>query len=90
FQRRLRGQPLQDFRYQDFGSLVSLGENWAVGGLMGNLAKGTLFVEGYIARFMYNMLYKKHQFGLHGFWRVLLDTLGSWIRRGSTPRIKLH
>ncbi|MEZ5450247.1 MAG: hypothetical protein R3E89_15195 [Thiolinea sp.] len=58
-QRRLRGQPLRDFRYRDFGSLVSLGESWAVGGLMGNLAKGTLFVEGYIARFMYNMLYKE-------------------------------
>lgn len=86
----LEGKPLEDFHYQDFGSLVSLGENWAVGGLMGNLAKGTLFVEGYVARFMYNMLYKKHQLGLHGFWKVVLDTVGGWIRRSTTPRIKLH
>lgn len=86
----LEGKPLENFQYQDFGSLVSLGETWAVGGLMGNLAKGTLFVEGYIARFMYNMLYKKHQLGLHGFWKVALDTVDGWIRRSTTPRIKLH
>ena len=87
---RLEGKPASDFQYQDFGSLVSLGENWAVGGLMGNLAKGTLFIEGYIARFMYNMLYKKHQVGLHGIWKVALETLSGWIRKGTTPRIKLH
>lgn len=87
---RLDGKPLKDFQYQDFGSLISLGENWAAGGLMGNLAQGTLFVEGYIARFMYNMLYKKHQFGLHGFWKVALDTVSGFIRRKTTPRIKLH
>lgn len=88
--KRLAGERLEDFHYHDFGSLVSLGENWAVGGLMGNLAKGTLFVEGYIARFMYNMLYKKHQLGLHGWWKVTLDTLAGIMRRNTTPRIKLH
>ena len=87
---RLDNKPVTDFQYQDFGSLVSLGENWAVGGLMGNLAKGTLFIEGYVARFMYNMLYKKHQFGLHGIWKVALDTIAGIIRKRTTPRIKLH
>ena len=87
---RLDGKPLQDFQYTDFGSLISLGEHSAAGGLMGNLAKGTLFVEGYIARFMYNMLYKKHQLGLHGFWKVVLDTVSGFMRRRTTPRIKLH
>lgn len=43
-QKRLEGNSLDAFHYQDFGSLVSLGENWAVGGLMGNIARGTLFV----------------------------------------------
>lgn len=89
-QYRLQGQALEDFHYHDFGSLVSLGENWAVGGLMGNIARGTLFVEGYIARFMYNMLYKKHQLSLHGFWKTALETLASILRRTTTPSIKLH
>lgn len=89
-QRRLAGQRVEAFHYQDFGSLVSLGKNWAVGGLMGNIARGTLFVEGYIARFMYNMLYKKHQLGLHGFWKTAIETVSSLLRRTTTPSIKLH
>lgn len=89
-QRRLAGQRVEAFHYQDFGSLVSLGKNWAVGGLMGNIARGSLFVEGYIARFMYNMLYKKHQLGLHGFWKTAIETVSSLLRRTTTPSIKLH
>ncbi len=89
-QKRLKGKSLADFHYQDFGSLVSLGENWAVGGLMGNIARGTLFVEGYLARFMYNMLYKKHQLSLHGFWKTAVETISSILRRTTTPSIKLH
>jgi NADH dehydrogenase len=87
---RLAGQPLQDFHYQDFGSLVSLGEHWAVGGLMGNISHGTWFIEGYFARFMYNMLYKKHQLSLYGFWRTAIKTIAEFLRRTTTPRIKLH
>lgn len=89
-QRRLEGKSLENFHYQDFGSLVSLGENWAVGGLMGNIARGTLFVEGYLARFMYNLLYKKHQVSLHGFWKTAVATISSILRRTTTPSIKLH
>lgn len=88
--RHLQGQALEDFHYHDFGSLVSLGENWAVGGLMGNIARGTLFIEGYLARFMYNMLYKKHQLSLHGFWKTSIETIAGILRRTTTPRIKLH
>lgn len=87
---RLDGKALEDFHYHDFGSLVSLGEHWAVGGLMGNIARGTLFIEGYFARVMYNMLYKKHQLSLHGFWKTLIETVASFLRRTTTPRIKLH
>lgn len=90
FKNRLAGKPLADFHYQDFGSLVSLGEHWAVGGLMGNIAHGTLFIEGYFARFMYNMLYKKHQLSLYGFWRTGIKTLAELLRRATTPTIKLH
>lgn len=89
-QRRLESKSLENFHYQDFGSLVSLGENWAVGGLMGNIARGTLFVEGYLARFMYNLLYKKHQVSLHGFWKTAVETISSILRRTTTPSIKLH
>ena len=38
--RRLAGQPLQPWRYRDFGSPVSLGEYSTVGSLMGGLMGG--------------------------------------------------
>ncbi|MEO8281744.1 MAG: NAD(P)/FAD-dependent oxidoreductase, partial [Ideonella sp.] len=40
--RRMAGQPLLDYRYRDFGSLVSLGEYSTVGNMMGGLIGGSL------------------------------------------------
>ncbi|WP_020560998.1 NAD(P)/FAD-dependent oxidoreductase [Thiofilum flexile] len=88
--RRLNGQALEPWKYKDFGSLVSVGEHWASGGLMGNISQGTFFIDGYVARLMYNSLYKKHQLALHGFLKVALDTVSNFIRRTSRPTIKLH
>ena len=51
--RRLAGKPLTDYRYRDFGSLVSLGEFSAVGNMMGGLVGGNLMIEGTFARLMY-------------------------------------
>lgn len=88
--RRVNGQPSLPFRYRDFGSLVSLGEYSTVGNLMGGLTGGSIMVEGYFARLMYISLYKMHLLALHGFWRVVLDTLARLINRRTEPRIKLH
>ena len=48
--RRLAGQPVEPFRYRDFGSLVSLGEFSTIGSLMGFVAGKGMLVEGYVAR----------------------------------------
>lgn len=87
---RLAGKPLREFHYRDFGSLVSLGAASAVGSLMGRLVGGSLLIEGLIARWMYVTLYKMHQVSVHGYYRVLLDTLGRVLRRRLEPRVKLH
>ena len=87
---RLAGGPLREYRYRDFGSLVSLGAVSAVGSLMGRLVGGTLFIEGLVARWTYAALYKQHQVSVHGYYRVLLDTLGRFLRRRLEPRVKLH
>ena len=63
---RLDGRPLPEFRFRDYGSLVSLGELSAVGTLMGNLIGGSMLVQGLIARAMYASLYKLHQRALFG------------------------
>jgi NADH dehydrogenase len=88
--RRLRGESLADFHYRDRGSLVSLGEYWAVGSLMGQLIGGSLFIEGLIARLMYNLLYKLHELALHGPAKVTLDTIARLITRRTVPHVKLH
>ena len=88
--RKLMGQPLEPWHYRDFGSLVSLGEYSTVGSLMGKLVGQSFFVEGYFARFMYVSLYKMHEYALHGFIKVALDTAVRLINRRTDPQVKLH
>jgi NADH dehydrogenase len=87
---RLAGRPLPEFRFRDFGSLVSLGELSAVGTLMGRLIGGSLLIQGLIARLMYTSLYKLHQVSIHGLVRVAFDTVGRFLRERLEPRVKLH
>jgi NADH:ubiquinone reductase (H+-translocating) len=88
--RRLAGKPLKDYRYRDFGSLVSLGEYSTVGNMMGGLIGGSLMIEGLFARLMYLSLYKMHELALHGSAKVALDTLARLIVRRTEPHVKLH
>ena len=88
--RRLAGRPLKDYRYRDFGSLISLGEFSTVGNMMGGLIGGSLMIEGAFARVMYVSLYKMHEYALHGFFKVALDTLARLITRRTEPHVKLH
>jgi NADH:ubiquinone reductase (H+-translocating) len=78
------------FIYKDQGSLVSLSEYSSVGSLMGSLTQGSLFVEGYLAKFMYWGLHKQHQLALGGWRKTCLITLSELIDRTHRPRIKLH
>ncbi|MGJ7498134.1 NAD(P)/FAD-dependent oxidoreductase [Variovorax sp. RT4R15] len=88
--RRMAGKPLKNYRYRDFGSLVSLGEFSTVGNMMGGLIGGNLMIEGSFARLMYISLYKMHELALHGFVKVALDTLARLITRRTEPHVKLH
>ena len=88
--RRLDGQPLREWRYRDFGSLVSLGEYSTVGNLMGGLIGGSLTIQGGFARLMYLSLYKMHELALHGAGKVALETLARMITRRTEPHVKLH
>jgi len=88
--RHLAGQPLADWHYRDFGSLVSLGDYSTVGSLMGKLIGRNLFIEGIFAGLMYKSLYKMHQLALHGWTKVTLDTIARMITRRTEPVVKLH
>ncbi|HKE40264.1 MAG TPA: NAD(P)/FAD-dependent oxidoreductase [Casimicrobiaceae bacterium] len=88
--RRLAGEALTEWRYRDFGSLVSLGEYSTVGNLMGALVGKNLWLEGGFAKLMYLSLYKMHELALHGWWKVSLDTAARVITRRTEPHVKLH
>lgn len=88
--RYVAGQTPAPWRYRDFGSLVSLGRYSTIGSLMGSISRGSLMIEGYFARLMYLSLYKMHEYALHGFVKVALDTLVRTITRRTEPQIKLH
>ena len=85
-----RRKDLPEFTYRDYGSLVNLGSYTTVGNLMGALSGGSLFIEGLIARTMYQSLYKLHLMALHGFWSMALQTLARMITRRTEAQVKLH
>ena len=87
--QRIEGKPLPEYKYTDYGSLISLSKFSAVGNLMGNLT-GSVMLEGWLARMFYISLYRMHQMALYGTFRTLMLMLGSRIGKGTEPRMKLH
>lgn len=86
----INNKPLADYKYRDYGSLVSLSNYSTVGSLMGNLMKGSMKIEGRLARLVYISLYRMHQVALHGYLRTGLISLVERINRVLRPRLKLH
>lgn len=86
----LNNKPLKAYKYTDHGSLVNLASYSTVGSLMGNLGKGTLFIEGRLARLVYISLYRMHQVAIYGFIKTGLVMLAGRINRWLRPRLKLH
>jgi NADH dehydrogenase len=86
----LGNKSLKAYEYKDHGSLVSLSNFSTVGSLMGNLTKGSMMVEGRIARVVYISLYRMHQMALHGALKTGLMMLVGRINRVLRPNLKLH
>ena len=85
-----QGKPLSDYIYKDHGSLVNLSKYSTVGSLMGNLTKGSMFVEGRIARLVYISLYRMHQIAIHGWFKAAAVMLAQKIGSAVKPKMKLH
>ena len=81
---------LPQYSYKDYGSLVNLGRYSTVGNLMGSLTGGSMFIEGFIARIMYLMLYQMHLMALHGITVVSLRLIAKFITRRTETHVKLH
>ncbi|WP_301337922.1 NAD(P)/FAD-dependent oxidoreductase [Sphingomonas sp. AP4-R1] len=88
--RMMSGRPLHDFVYKDHGSLVSLSRYSTIGSLMGSLSRGSLAIEGRIARFFYTSLYRMHLIAIHGWIRGSALIVTSHVHAILRPRLKLH
>ncbi|NAW64013.1 FAD-dependent oxidoreductase [Photobacterium halotolerans] len=87
---KLTDRAQKPYVFVDHGSLVSLSRFSTVGSLMGNLTKGSMMIEGRIARVMYISLYRMHHIALHGFFKTSLMMLVGRINRVLRPNLKLH
>jgi len=81
----LEKDPLPEFRYRDYGSLISLSSANTVGSLTGNIN-----IQGWIARLMYLSLYRMHQVSLHGFFKTAVLFAKDMLSKTSGPTLKLH
>ena len=87
--RRIQGQPLREYIYKDYGSLVSLSGAYSIGTLMGNLT-GDVMISGRLARWVYVSLYRTHLLALHGVVRTALLIVTQWLMGTTRPSLKLH
>ena len=85
-----KGRTLKRFVYRDFGTLVNLSKYSTIGNLMGNLIRGTVFIEGLIARMFYLSLYRMHQSAVYGPFSTFLIMLGDRIYKATRATVKLH
>jgi NADH:ubiquinone reductase (H+-translocating) len=85
----LKGRELPDFRYRDFGSLVSLSGYNAFGtlGKFGFFRGG--FIKGRFAQLSHALLYRRHQIQLHGLARSILLWGAERLNGLVGPRIRL-
>lgn len=82
---RLEKDPLPEFRYHDYGSLISISSANTVGNLSGNIN-----IQGWIARLMYLSLYRMHQVKLHGLFKTAVLFAKDMLSKTSGPTLKLH
>jgi NADH dehydrogenase len=86
----IKGRPLQDYLYRDYGSLVALSRFSTVGSLMGSLIGGRLAIEGRLARLVYVSLYQMHLIAIHGWLKGLGEIVVGHVNRVVRPKLKIH
>ncbi|MBC8751717.1 MULTISPECIES: NAD(P)/FAD-dependent oxidoreductase [Paraburkholderia] len=81
--------PLPDFKFRDYGSLVSLSDYGAFGtlGSFGFFRGG--FIRGRFAQMSHAMLYRRLQQALHGFGKAALMWSAEQINSLVQPKIRL-
>jgi NADH dehydrogenase len=81
---------LPDFKYRDYGTLVSLGRGDAVGVLRRAIGKHNLRVKGTFALAMYGLTYQRHVMGHLGPVRMAANVLARWFRSKMLMPVRWH
>ena len=87
--QQVNGNSALSFNYKDYGSLISLSRDSAVGNLMGAIT-GDMMVEGTLAKWFYISLYRMHQLTLFGKVKTAALILKDLISKTTRPHLKLH
>ena len=88
--RLMSGQTPRAFVYKDYGALVNLSRFDTIGSLMGNLMGGSMALQGRIARFAYNSLYRMHLLAVHGWFMGAFMIAAGRVNKVLRPKLKLH
>lgn len=86
---RLKNQPVSPFKFNERGSLFSLGENVATGTLQLG-TKNPIHIKGRTAKIAYDMLYRKHRIEVLGWFRGVAAILRGGFSRVVSSKVKLH
>jgi NADH dehydrogenase len=78
------------FRYRDYGTLVSLGRDDAVGILRQAIGKRHVRVNGTFALAMYKLTYQRHVMGHLGPVRMCANLLARWFRSKMLMPVRWH
>jgi NADH dehydrogenase len=81
---------LPAFRYRDYGTLVSLGRDDAVGILRRAIGNRHVRVKGTFALAMYNLTYQRHVMGHLGPVRMCGNLLARWVRSKMLMPVRWH
>lgn len=77
------------FVFHEKGSLITIGQQGAVGNIFASIF-GSFYVQGFIAKWAYVSLYRKHQLQTLGLYRTIIQVLKDSMTRVVGPKIKLH
>ncbi|KJQ91792.1 hypothetical protein UF05_08900 [Vibrio sp. S457-15] len=90
FVEKLNDRELKNYVNKDHGSLVSLSSFSTVGSLMGYLTKGSMLVEGRIARGGYISLYRMALMALHGVFKTCFLKQVGRNNLAKSPKLKRY
>lgn len=80
------------FHFQSGGAIVSLAEHGATGNLTTRFGRDSRehFIQGASARWLYALLYRRHEVAIHGWGRALARLAAQWLAQSYQPTVKLH